>query len=238
MSGGGARSVAAALAAIVLSHCCPGTGAAQQTPAAVPAHPRAFQSVSPTVSPIPPAATQPGGAGAAPAGPQLPAEFDILRTRNPFARGTGRPGGPGAPAGPEAGFVLKGIAQSGDRYSAFIEDAMSKRVMELAGGSPVALGRIKSVDIDTIEYEAMGASRRVEVGQNLAGQVVPPTPASQPAGPPGPQPPPGQPGGEGPVPGAGEPPMPPGARRKPVRGAPAPDGGPPPDAQPAAPQEK
>jgi hypothetical protein len=163
-------------------------------------------------------ATQPAGPSAAP--PQkLPAEFELFNTRNPFAHGKGGPGGPNAPGGPEAMFVLRGVAQTGTQYTAFIEDTAAKRVMELAAGSPVATGRIKSVDIDTIEFEMSGHSRRIAVGQNLAGQVVPPTPAPKPAGPPAP---PGGAPGQGPGPQPGQPggPMPPGAKPRPGKGAP------------------
>ncbi|HEY2589713.1 MAG TPA: hypothetical protein VGI81_28475 [Tepidisphaeraceae bacterium] len=163
----------------------------------------------------------------------MPAEFEILRTRNPFAHGKGGPGGPNAPGGPEAMFVLRGVAEAGKQSTAFIEDVAAKRVMELAAGSPVATGRIKSVDIDTIEFEAMGHSRRIAVGQNLAGQVVPPTPASKPAAP---QAPPGGQGpGNGPQPGPPGGPMPPGARPKPGKGAPP--GAEPPSEAPPAPEQ-
>ena len=67
---------------------------------------------------------------------------------------------------------------------------------------------MKTITLDSIEYEAAGgAAKRIEVGQNLLGVVVPPTPTSKPASPPG------QPGGPEGVPGVapGQPGVPPGA---------------------------
>lgn len=207
------------LIALAVSAACCASKAFAQTPVPAPAR-------HPTTRPMM-SATQPDGPNAPAPMPQLPAEFGVLQSHNPFAHGKGGPGGPGAPAGPEAMFVLRGIAESGPQYTAFIEDTAGKRVMELAAGSPVATGKVKSVDIDSIEYEAMGATRRIQVGQNLAGQVVPPTPTSKPAAP---QPPPGPPGpGNGPQPMPPGGPAPPGARVR--KGAP-PGAEPPPEAAP------
>jgi hypothetical protein len=139
----------------------------------------------------------------------LPSEYSALQTRNPFAHGgkggpagpnAGGPGGPGAPGGPDTLFVLKGIVGEDGQFTAFVEDTTAKRVLELSSGAPLGRGRIKGIDADAIEYEAVGTSKRVEVGQDLSGKIVPPTPTSQPAPP---QPPPG----EGPQPGQPNGPM-------------------------------
>ena len=181
----------------------------------------ATQSAHPTTQPAHPA-TGPSVQAASPASvPSLPDDFAILKSRNGFAHGRGGPNGPGAgpqgPRGPEAGLVFRGAVDEADHFTAFIEDTNGKRVMELAPGAPVGRGRIKSIDLDSIVYESGGASKRIEVGQNLEGQVVPPTPTSKPAGPqplPGPQGP--MPPGQGP-PGPQQ--MPPG-RGGPVQRAP------------------
>jgi hypothetical protein len=98
-------------------------------------------------------------------------------------------------------------------------------VTSVATGGAIAVGRIKSINLDAIEYESAGNARRIEVGQNLNGEVVPPTPTTKPAAgpPPGAPGAPGQPGG--PPPGrGGKPGGPPG---QPPEGAPvaAPQGG-------------
>ena len=173
-----------------------------------------------------PPATQP-----APEASPLPSEYSALQTRNPFAHGgkggppgangPGGPGGPGAPGGPDTLFVLKGIVGEDGKFTAFVEDTTAKRVLELTDGAPLGRGRIKGIDADGIEYEAPGASKRVEVGQDLSGKVVPPTPTSQPAPPqppPGEGPQPGQP--NGPMPGPGQRPRRAGGPPQPAQGAP------------------
>jgi hypothetical protein len=177
-----------------------------------------------------PAATQPAGPAtqaAAVARPVLPGEFAILQTRNVFAHGAPKVVGPGA-GGPGANFVLKGVVEADGLFTAFIEDKSGKRVTSVASGGAIAVGRIKSINLDAIEYESAGNARRIEVGQNLNGEVVPPTPTTKPAAGPPPGAPgvpgaPGQPGG--PPPGrGGKPGGPPG---QPPEGAPvaAPQGG-------------
>lgn len=163
-------------------------------------------AASPATSPIAPATTQSapgngaGGTGAASsqpvARPALPVEFEVLQKRNVFAHGPGA-GGPGAAAtGPEAMMVLKGVVEAGGRFMAFVEDKGSKRVETVTEGATLASGRITGMNLDGIEYQAGGsAARRIAVGQNLRGEVVPPTPTSKPA-PPAPAPgAPGHPGG-------------------------------------------
>jgi hypothetical protein len=116
---------------------------------------------------------------AGPNDPLLPKEYAFLQTRSPFGSARG-PGGK-AHGGPEAVFVFKGTVQAGMIFTAFLEDQSDKNVVQAAVGDPVARGRIKSIDLDAIEYETAGNSRRIEVGQNLNGEIVQPTPTSQPS---------------------------------------------------------
>lgn len=166
-----------------------------------------------------PAATRPSATTQGAPGANLPPEYSVLQTRNPFAHaGKAGPGGPnaagpGGPGGPDALFVLRGTVDAGGQFTAFVEDTTAKRIVELPPGAPLGPGRIKRIDADGIEYDAMGASRRIEVGQDLGGRVVPPIPASKPAAPPQPgqgppQGPPNGPGpGQGPRPRGGGPPQ-------------------------------
>ena len=175
---------------------------------------------SPTVMGRPPGlpSTRPS---ASPSAPLLPERYVILLTRSLFDRGfvsapapgspgsIGGPGGPPGPMGPEAALALRGSARDNGDDVALIEDTTSHRTMRLKPGEPVGEGRIKKIDLLSIEYEWSGGSRRVEVGQNLLGMALPPT--TQPGPPAGP---PGQPG-QGPpgaVPGQ---PMPPGMEMPP-----------------------
>jgi len=152
-----------------------------------------------------------GPANSAPP-PALPKEFAIFEKQNPFAHGP-PPQLASAQMGPESNLVLKGVMDTSGTCVAFIEDTASKHVMQVASGQPVGRGRIKTVSLDAVEYEAMGSAKKIMVGQNFNGQVVPPTPATKPAGP---QPPPGMP-----VPGQGPPPGPGGPQPMPGRPGPA-----------------
>ena len=133
----------------------------------------------------------------------------MLLTRSPFGHGHHA-------AGVEESFVFKGVMQNGDRFTAFLEDVSSKKVIEAAAGDAIAHGRIKNVDLDSIEYEATGKSLRVQVGQNLMGQVVAVAPPTSAPAPPNPS---GDGGAAGPTPEQmnGQPPMGPRPVRPPRR---------------------
>lgn len=134
--------------------------------------------------------------------PFLPPEFAIFQSRNAFARGGKTGPGPG-PGGPEAAFVLRGVAQAGDSLIAFLEDKAAKHVMQFSVGQTVARGKISSINLDGIVYQGMGNVKNIKVGQDLSGQVVPPTPTSKPAAPPQTG------GGEQSLPPGAQPPSPP-----------------------------
>jgi hypothetical protein len=134
-------------------------------------------------------------------------KYLVVVNRSIFARGgtpaAGKPRGPAAAPGPEAGLGLKGIFEGDGRFTAFVEDLASRQTRRLHVGDSIGAGRIKSMTLAMLEYEAGGKSTQVQVGQNLLGAPLPPPqpPTSQPAAPPqppgGPQPPPGAPGGPG-----------------------------------------
>jgi hypothetical protein len=115
-------------------------------------------------------------------GSGLPAEFAILQMHNAFSPGTGQGHKPSG--GPEAVLVFKGVVQAGANFTAFIENQGAKQVTQAGVGDPVARGRIKSIDLDAMVYEVGGDSRRIEIGQNLNGEVVVPLAATQPSPPP------------------------------------------------------
>jgi hypothetical protein len=110
---------------------------------------------------------------------RLPPEFSILETRSIFFP---RRAAVALPAGSDTGFVFKGVIQVGQGFTAFVEDVPHKRVIQVATGDPLANGRVKSIDIDTIEYSGAVDTRRITVGQNLEAVDVPVMPASRPAG--------------------------------------------------------
>jgi len=135
----------------------------------------------------------------------LPQEYAFLQTQSPF--GSGR--GAAAHGGPEAAFIFRGAVQTGSSITAFIENANTKDVVQMAIGASLARGRIKTIDLDAIEYEALGNSKRIEVGHNLNGEVVEPPPTTAPSGPPATNAPPGPDQNGNAPPNAQSPPMPP-----------------------------
>jgi hypothetical protein len=114
--------------------------------------------------------------------PKLPVEFSILQSRNVFGSPKSH-GAAQAPGGPEAGYVLKGVVQAPGGFVAFVEEVAAKQVRQLAAGDVLARGKIKSINIETIEYETDGVAHRIEVGQDLNGQTPPPPPTAPAAAP-------------------------------------------------------
>jgi hypothetical protein len=98
-------------------------------------------------------------------------------------------------------MAVRGIVFDDTSFLVFVEDTASHRTMQLRPGDPVAGGRVGQISFDDFGYEsAAGAVRKVRIGQNLLGALLPPVvaappqppPTSGPAGgPPGPQSKPG-----------------------------------------------
>jgi len=114
-----------------------------------------------------------------PNGSLLPSEYAFLQTQSPFGSAAGSVGA--SQGGPEATFIFRGAVQTGSRITAFIEDSNAKKVAQMAVGDSLARGRIKAIDLDAIEYEALGDSKRIEVGHNLRGDIVQPPAATAPS---------------------------------------------------------
>jgi hypothetical protein len=128
----------------------------------------------------------------------LPAEYAIFQQRSPFGQSTGPVGAQASAGGPETNYVFRGAVQTGSAITAFFEEGSSEKVIQMMAGNSIASGRIKSIDLDAIEYESGGVSRRIEIGQNLKGQAAqPPAPTTAPSAPapPGAGPPPNLPPG-------------------------------------------
>lgn len=187
----------------------PGVGALPTAPPTT-APSVAVAAPVPTAPPVGAPATQP-----APTGPPVPEEYALLMTRNVFLRGPPKPAGPPAGGGPEANLGLKGVISEDGSFTAFVEEIAAKRTLRLKAGDPVGAGRVKSISIGSMEYEAGGKSLVIQVGHNLLGMPLPPpapptTAPAQQQPPPQGQPVPGQPVPPG-VPGGAPPPgIPPG----------------------------
>ena len=76
----------------------------------------------------------------------------------------------------DASFVFHGIGKNGSDLFAFIGNIPARQVMEVRVGDPIARGTLKAIDYHArvIVYEVAGESRRIKMGQNLAGQTPAP----------------------------------------------------------------
>lgn len=158
----------------------------------------------PTTHPFPAiAATAVLRAAPGPAPLALPAQWSLLIRRSIFSRGGVPAPVPGAPspadaAGPDGQIALRGVVlEDNSQYSAFLEDTAGHHTMRVRPGDSVGMGRVKTINLDSLVFETPLRTTHVQVGQNLLGAPLPAA-APQPAGPGGPAgPPPG-----GPPPGA------------------------------------
>ena len=105
------------------------------------------------------------------------APYQVILERNIFSRQRGprrqrgdeREQRPVIVPNPESYFRLRGIAQEGSVFVAFVEDTQTGDVLRLRKGDRVARGAIQSLTLDTIEYESDGRTMTVRMGQDLEG---------------------------------------------------------------------
>jgi len=112
-------------------------------------------------------------------------DFAILSDRNIFDRyrrppvvrtaTTERPRGPYVPPTPpkpidtDQYFVLLGIGLEGPQYTAFFEDARAGKILQVGPGGAVGKGRLRAVNLDSVQYDHGGQFRIVKVGYTLTG---------------------------------------------------------------------
>ena len=103
--------------------------------------------------------------------------FRIVVERNMFSRQRGPrvertrrqvPVAPPAPD-PESYVVLKGIVQQDGEFIAFLEDTQSGQIRRVREGDSVVRGKIKTLTLDSIEYESGDRTVTVTMGLNLQG---------------------------------------------------------------------
>jgi hypothetical protein len=127
-----------------------------------------------------PAGTQAAGSPARPG--EMDPKFRVLLERSIFARsGTAaaiaRPPttstAPSAPQlSPEQAVVFVGVIAQDNEYIAFAENQTTRQLMILRNGDDVARGKVVAITLDTIAYGSGGTIKEVQLGQNLAGEVV------------------------------------------------------------------
>lgn len=109
--------------------------------------------------------------------------YNVLLQRSIFARTgaaapTGRPAttastAPTAPVlSPEQTVLFVGVLAQDEEYVAFAENQTTRQLMTLRAGDDVARGKVVAITLDTIAYGAAGSIKEIQLGQNLAGEVV------------------------------------------------------------------
>jgi hypothetical protein len=115
-------------------------------------------------------------------------DYKVLLLRSMFAVGgrplSGRsalaPTAAAAPVSRETTLFLKGISQEDSRFSAFVEDATAKRIVEAHVGDVLGNGRISDMTLRDLGYEVDGKVMRIEIGSGLNGSSAGvPMPSSQ-----------------------------------------------------------
>ncbi len=70
---------------------------------------------------------------------------------------------------PESYYILRGIVGENGTFIAFFQDNRQGTVLELREGDEVARGKIKSLTLDSIEYEMGDTTTTVPLGYDLEG---------------------------------------------------------------------
>jgi hypothetical protein len=103
------------------------------------------------------------------------AAYDIIRQRNIFSRNrvAYRPPDEAAPKpvapDPETYFVLRGVVQENNQFIAFIEDTQGGRFLRLRQNDSVARGVLKSLSLDSVEYQFGDKTITINIGSDLEG---------------------------------------------------------------------
>ena len=73
------------------------------------------------------------------------------------------------PPNPESYYVLKGIVQENGVFIAFLEDTQRGQILRVREGDSVARGKVKTFNLDTIEYQFEDRTVTVAMGYDLEG---------------------------------------------------------------------
>lgn len=103
--------------------------------------------------------------------------YQIILQRNIFSRQRGprvdlsrrqRMDAP-PPPNPESYHLLKGIVQENGVFIAFIENTQRGQILRVREGDSVARGKVKTFNLDTIEYQFEDRTIKVAMGYDLEG---------------------------------------------------------------------
>jgi len=129
----------------------------------------------------------------APSEPRGPTwdDYRLIVTRNIFSRNRSSPSPrrtvsrQETPRVPEATLVLIGTAVQDDQPMAFFENSRTGQTTRLLPGQSLGGGTVVSIALDSVEYRAGDATRRITVGETLSGlsaSLPSSTASTQPAG--------------------------------------------------------
>jgi hypothetical protein len=103
--------------------------------------------------------------------------YQIILQRNIFSRQRGpridlnqrkRTNVP-PPPNPETYHILKGIVQENGVFIAFIENTQQGQIFKVREGDSVARGKVKTFNLDTVEYHFEDSIVKVAIGKDLEG---------------------------------------------------------------------
>jgi hypothetical protein len=77
----------------------------------------------------------------------------------------------GSTAAPST-FALKGISQEDASFTAFVEDTVARRVIEVHAGDVLGQGQVRDMTLRDLNYAIDGKVVHVEIGQGLDGNPV------------------------------------------------------------------
>jgi hypothetical protein len=103
--------------------------------------------------------------------------YQIILQRNIFSRQRGPRIDPSQrqrtdvppPPSPESYHILKGIVQENGVFIAFIENTQRSQIFRVREGDSIARGKVKALNLDTIEYQFEDRIVKVAIGKDLAG---------------------------------------------------------------------
>ena len=76
---------------------------------------------------------------------------------------------PPRPVDTDQYIVLLGIGLEGPQYTAFFEDSKAGKILQVLTGDVVGKGRLRAVNLDSVQYDRGGQFRIVKVGYTLTG---------------------------------------------------------------------
>ncbi|HET6246612.1 MAG TPA: hypothetical protein VFE47_02850 [Tepidisphaeraceae bacterium] len=106
-------------------------------------------------------------------------EYAVLLSRSIFAADgsplNGKPSAGAAQSSVAAGsaapstFALKGISQEDASFTAFVEDTVARRIVQVHVGDTLGQGQVRDMTLQDLNYEIGGKVVHVEIGQGLDG---------------------------------------------------------------------